>query len=68
MPTAMNGQLTKIREARGMSKSELARRADTTYQTILNIEQGRFKPSFEIMSRIARVLGTTLDELAREES
>jgi DNA-binding XRE family transcriptional regulator len=39
--TTINGKLRENREELGISKSELAQCADTTYQTIHNIEQGR---------------------------
>jgi transcriptional regulator with XRE-family HTH domain len=64
MATVTDGKLKEIREERGMSKSELARRAGTTYQTILNIEQGSNSPRFSVMVKIARALGVSLDELA----
>lgn len=63
MPATMNGKLTRIREERGMSKSELARRADTTYQTVLNIEHGRYEPGIRTMAKIARALGVSVDSL-----
>ncbi len=61
MSATVNGKLTKIREERGMSKSELARRADTTYQTVLNIEQGRYEPGFRTMAKIARALDVSVE-------
>ena len=63
MAIAVNGRLKAIREERGMSKSELARRAGTTYQTILNIESHRYDPSARTLAKIARALGVSLDAL-----
>ncbi len=63
MTITVNGKLKAIRERRGMSKSELARRADTTYQTILNIENGRYEPGARTLARIARALDVSLDDL-----
>ena len=63
MATAVNGKLKAIRERRGMSKSELARRADTTYQTILNIESHRYDPSARTLAKIARALEVSVDDL-----
>jgi DNA-binding XRE family transcriptional regulator len=61
MRNGVSPEFAKIREERGMSKSELARRADTTYQTILNIEQGRYEPGFRTMAKIARALGVSVE-------
>ena len=61
--TTVNGKLKAIRERRGMSKSELARRAKTTYQTVLNIETNRYDPSAKTLARIARALEVSVDSL-----
>jgi DNA-binding XRE family transcriptional regulator len=63
MATIVNGKLKALRERRGMSKSELARRADTTYQTILNIESHRYDPRARTLAKIARALEINVDDL-----
>jgi len=53
----MENRLKEIRKAVGMSISELARKADTTRQTIHNIENGSIKNvSGLLMFRIADAL------------
>lgn len=46
----------EIRETLGMSVSELARRSETTRQTITNIELHGQEPSITLGLKIARVL------------
>jgi DNA-binding XRE family transcriptional regulator len=67
MTIVASSRLKEIREWRGMSKSELGRRAGVTYQTILNIESGRNKPSFDVMVKIAQALDVDLNRLVDEE-
>jgi putative transcriptional regulator len=46
-----------------MTQQELADRVGATRQTIMSIEKGRYNPSVGLSLRIARVLGTTVEEL-----
>ena len=55
------------REARGMTQSELGAAIGLTRQTIAAIEQRRYSPSLEAAFRIARLFGTSVDELFRWE-
>jgi putative transcriptional regulator len=50
-------------KAGDMTQEELADRVGATRQTILSIEKGRYNPSVGLSLRIARVLGTTVEEL-----
>ncbi|WP_121605553.1 helix-turn-helix transcriptional regulator [Virgibacillus sp. Bac332] len=52
----MNNKLREIRMDIGMSVSELARRANTSRQTITNIELHGQEPSGLIMLSIAKAL------------
>ena len=49
-------QLKKIRTAKGLSVSELARRAEVSKSMISQIESGHANPSVETMQAIARAL------------
>ena len=65
METPIFGQrVTRMREKRGMTQQELAAKAQTTYQTIWRIENGKHaEPGIYIAARIARALGVSLDYL-----
>jgi transcriptional regulator with XRE-family HTH domain len=57
-------RVTRMREKRRMTQQELAVQAQTTYQTIWRIENGKHaEPGIYIATRIARALGVSLDYL-----
>lgn len=60
----------KIRESRkkkGFSQEKLARLADISYNTVVKIESGESKhPTIQTMAGIAKALGVSLDDLAKE--
>ena len=62
-PTAVTNSIRALREAQGRTQAELAERIGVTRQTLIAIEQGKYSPSLESAFRIARALGTTLDEV-----
>lgn len=51
------------RIAQGMTQEELAAKVFTTRQTISNYETGKSKPGYEIIGRIASVLGVDAEAL-----
>lgn len=63
-PHVFARRVTYIREQRGWTQQELAKRAETSYQTIWRIERGLHKePGIYLAARIARALGVTVDYL-----
>ena len=63
-PTRVTNSIRALRFARGeMTQAELAERIGVTRQTVIAIEQGRYSPSLEMAFRIARALGSPLDEV-----
>jgi putative transcriptional regulator len=48
---------------RGMSQAEMARALDVSRQTVISIEAGRYSPSLPLAFRIARLFGSTVDEM-----
>jgi putative transcriptional regulator len=57
---------TRIREFRArhdLTQAQLADRLGVRRETISFIEQGKYNPSIRLAHRIARELGSTLDEL-----
>lgn len=57
----------RLREHRktagGLTQQELAERAGVTRQSIISIEQGRYRPSVELALRLARALGCAVEDL-----
>ena len=61
-------KIRELRNKKGLSQEKLARMADVSYNTIVKIESGDSKnPTFSTMSGIAKSLGISLDELAKEK-
>ncbi len=57
---------TKIKEYRvkfNMSQSELAELTDVRRETIVRLERGQYNPSLKLAMDIAKIFGTTVEEL-----
>jgi putative transcriptional regulator len=57
---------TKIKEYRaalGLTREELAARVKVRRETIVFLEKGKYNPSLRLAHAVARVLGTTVDDL-----
>lgn len=59
----MNMKLKLARVERDLSQQELADMVQASRQTIGLIEKGKFNPSLNLCTKIARALGKTLDQL-----
>ncbi|MCD6462137.1 MAG: helix-turn-helix transcriptional regulator [Thermotogae bacterium] len=57
----------RVRRERGLTQEELARKVGVSRQTIVNVEQGRYKPSILLALKIARVLDTDVETLFKLE-
>jgi XRE family transcriptional regulator, regulator of sulfur utilization len=57
-------RLRRLRQARGLSQSELAKAAGVPVGTLRGWEYGRRTPLLDAAARLADALGCTLDELA----
>ena len=58
--------ITKIKEYRertGMKQSELAEMVGARRETIVHLESGKYNPSLKLAMDIAKVFGTTVEEL-----
>jgi putative molybdopterin biosynthesis protein len=55
--------LRDLRTARGLSVAELAKSVGVSRQTVYAIEDGSFIPSTAIALRLARVLGTSVEDI-----
>jgi transcriptional regulator with XRE-family HTH domain len=56
--------LRRKRLAAGISQQELSRRSDLDRAGVWSLEQGYRQPRLETMIKLAKVLGTDLNELA----
>lgn len=56
---ALPAEITKLREARGISKNELAARTGLARSFITELEGGRTTPSAETLARLGFVLGVS---------
>ncbi len=55
--------LKEIRNARGVSAADLARRVGVTRQTIYSIEDGSFVPNTAVSLQLSRALDVTVEEI-----
>jgi ribosome-binding protein aMBF1 (putative translation factor) len=60
---AFGPRLARLRQARGWSRKQLARRARVTLQCVSYLEAGRSKPSLTVAVSLADAFGLTLDEM-----
>jgi len=63
--TPLENRIRSRRQAAGLSQQELARRCGCTRQAIHAIEAGHYVPSTLVALRIARVLGSRVEDLFR---
>lgn len=56
-------KIRELREAGGMTQSELAARCDCTRQTIIMLEQERYVPSLSLAFGIARTLSASIEDV-----
>lgn len=56
-------RLEQLRHQRGLSRQELADAVDVHYQTIGYLERDEYSPSLSLALRIARVLGTGVEQV-----
>jgi putative transcriptional regulator len=59
----MKNRLEEKRTSRGWTQQELADRVEVSRQTIISLERGRYNPSILLAFRLARLLGTQIEDL-----
>jgi putative transcriptional regulator len=57
--------LKRLRQRRGLTQAELARRIGVHRVTIATWETGRFRPSVDGLPRLAKALGVPVTELLK---
>ncbi len=59
-------KIKKHRKKLGISQDRLSKLADVTYNTIIKIESGaNTNPTIDTLSKIAKALGVSVDELLK---
>jgi transcriptional regulator with XRE-family HTH domain len=61
----MAGRIQRLREARGWSQQELAKRARISREYLARLETGRQDPRVSVLLKVARALNTTIDDLVK---
>ncbi len=64
-PRQMGRRIQTLREARDLSRQELARKTGMHRETIRLLEAGRFDPTLGTLTKLARALGVTLTDLVK---
>jgi putative transcriptional regulator len=59
----LKNRLKKVREAKGWSQGELARRLGVSRQTINAVETDKYDPSLPLALRTAKLFGVAVPEL-----
>ena len=63
----MNNRIHELRQHRGWSQADLAARLKVSRQTVNALERGRYDPSLPLAFSIARLFGTTIEEVFQPE-
>ncbi len=64
----MRNQIKALRKARGYRQEDLAAALGVSRQTIIAIENNKYDPTLALAMRLARYLGTTVEELFQLEA
>ena len=56
-------KLKRMREAKGLSQADLARRAKITREYVNKLEAGRYDPTVGVIQRLAKALGVPVTAL-----
>jgi DNA-binding XRE family transcriptional regulator len=59
----VNNRIEELRAAAGISRQDLADAVGVHYQTIGYIERGEYSPSLVLALQIAKVLGTSVEDV-----
>lgn len=63
----MKNRIKALRKSRGYRQEDLAAALGVSRQTIIAIENDKYNPTLELAMRLARYLGTTVEELFQLE-
>ena len=63
----MKNRLRVLRAERDWSQADLALRLEVSRQSVNAIETGKFDPSLPLAFKLARLFGTTIEEIFSDE-
>ena len=63
----MRNDIKRLRKALGLRQEDLAQRCGVSRQTIVAVENDKYDPTLPLALRLARELGTTVEELFHPE-
>lgn len=63
----VRNRLRVLRAERAWTQADLADRLEVSRQTVNALETGKYDPSLPLAFRIARVFGTTIEEVFQPE-
>lgn len=64
----MKNRLRVLRAERCWSQADLAERLEVSRQSVNAIETGKFDPSLPLAMRLARLFGTTIEQIFLDEN
>jgi putative transcriptional regulator len=64
----MKNRLRVLRAERDWSQADLAERLEVSRQSVNAIETGKFDPSLPLAFKLARLFGTTIEEIFTDET
>jgi putative transcriptional regulator len=59
----MRTRIKEFRARRAMTQADLAETVGVRRETIVFLEKGKYNPSLKLAHAVAKVLGTTIDQL-----
>ena len=59
----MKNRVRELREAKGLTQEQLAKKMGVSRQTIISIETGRYNPSLILAHRIACEFGNYIEDI-----
>jgi transcriptional regulator with XRE-family HTH domain len=63
---SIGANVRRVREERGLSQTEVARRCGVAQPSIWGLERGEFNPSAPLLLKLSKALDTSTDELLKE--
>lgn len=59
----MGQRLRRLREARGLTQADLAKKARITREYVVRLEAGCYDPTLSVSARLAKALGVPVTRL-----
>lgn len=59
----MKNRIKELRQKKGLTQEELAKRAEVRRETIVFLEQGKYNPSLKLAHDIAKELKVKIEQL-----